>query len=85
MYTICGPYPPYVGQTWCFQNQRSCMEHYREHLQKTRSLANHFSGIRHRKIRAAMGFGKLASLARMLAREGPSRFTIVALQDVANK
>ena len=32
-----------------------------------------------------MGFGKLPSLARMLAREGPSRVTIVALQDVANK
>ena len=85
VYTICGPYPPYVGQTGCFQNQRSCMERYREHLQKARSLANHFSGIRHRKIRAAMGFGKLPSLARMLAREGPSRVTIVALQDVANK
>ena len=85
VYTICGPYPPYVGQTGCFKNTRSCLDRYREHLQKAKSPANHFSGIRHRKIRAATGFGKLPSLARMLAREGPSRVTIVALQDVANK
>ena len=85
VYTVCGPYPPYVGQTGCFQNQRSCLDRYREHLQKAKALANHFSGIRHRKIRVAMGFGKLPSLARMLAREGPARVTIVALQDVADK
>ena len=32
-----------------------------------------------------MGFGKLPSLARMLAQEGPGRVTIVALQDVADE
>ena len=42
VYTICGPYPPYVGQTGCFRNTRSCLDRYREHLQKAKSLANHF-------------------------------------------
>ena len=34
VYTICGPYPPYVGQTWCVTQQRSLLDTYKKHLQK---------------------------------------------------
>ena len=58
------------------------MQRSREHQAKGKALKNHYTGRRHRRIRAAMGLGKLPSLAQMLAREGPRRVMIVVLQRV---
>ena len=50
VHTICGPYPPYVGQTGGITQHRSLLETYEEHLQKAKSLKNQYTGLRHRKI-----------------------------------
>ena len=79
---MCGPYPPYVGQTGCITGFRSLFARYREHLRAARALTNHFLGLRHRRVKSMMSFGKLPSLARMMARHGPAPVTIVGLQTV---
>ena len=79
IYVMCGPYPTYVGQTGCITGVRSLFARYREHVRAARALANHFLGLRHRQVKCMMSFGKLPSLARMVAKHGPPPVTIVGL------
>ena len=82
IYVMCGPYPQYVGQTGCITGVRFLFARYREHLRAARALTNHFLGLRHRRVKSMMSFGKLPSLARMMAKHGPAPVTIVGLQTV---
>ena len=82
IYVMCGPHPPYVGQTGCITGPRSLLARYREHLRAARVLKNHFIGLRHRRVRGLMAFGKLPSLARVLAKHGPACMTMLGVQRV---
>ena len=82
IYIIYGHYPPYIGQTGCISGPRSLMQRYKEHLRKSKTLVNYFSGIRYRRIRGLFQYGRLPSLAGVMAREGPSNFGIVPVQRV---
>ena len=82
IYVMCGPHPPYVGQTGCITGLRSLLARYREHLRAARVLKNHFIGLRHRRVRGLMAFGKLPSLARVLAKHGPACMTMLGVQRV---
>ena len=82
IYIIYGHYPPYIGQTGCITGPRSVMRRYKEHLRKAKTLENYFTGVRYRRVRGLFQFGKLPSLARVMAREGPSKFSIFPVQRV---
>ena len=58
------------------------MHRYKEHLRRARTLAIFFTGVRFRRVRGLFQFGKLPSLARLMAREGPGAFSIVAVEKV---
>ena len=49
------------------------MQRYKEHLRRAKALNKHFQGPKRRRYRKLFAFGKLHSLARLLARNGPAR------------
>ena len=79
---ICGPFAPYVGQTGRITTARSLMQRYKEHLRRAKALNKHFQGPKRRRYRKLFAFGKLPSLERLLARNGPAPATIFPLQKV---
>ena len=77
-----GPHTPYVGQTCRISGLRSLLARYRAHVRAARVLKNYFIGIRHRRVRGLMAFGKLPSLARVLAKHGPACMAMLGVQHV---
>ena len=82
IYVICGPFAPYVGQTGCITAARSLMQRYKDHLKRAKTLNKHFQGPKRRRYRKLFALGKLPSLARLVARNGPAPATIFPLQKV---
>ena len=82
IYVISGPFAPYVGQTGCITTAWSLMQRYKEHLSRAKALNKHFQGPKRRRYRKLFAFGKLHSLGRLLARNGPAPATIFPLQKV---
>ena len=79
---MCGLYPASVGQIGCITCFGSLFAPYREHLHAARALANHFLGLRHRRLKSMMSFGKLPRLGRMMAKHGCALVTILGLEKV---
>ena len=82
IYAVYGRYPPYIGQTGCISSLRSVAERYREHLAKAKRLRNHYGAVRYRRPKGFSGFGRMPSLARLMAREGPGGFSVMAIEAV---
>ena len=58
IYVLWGPFPCYVGQTGCITGERSPFARYIEHVRKAKSLRNHFTSKRFRRVQGLLGFGK---------------------------
>ena len=82
IYIIYSSHAPYVGQTGCISGPRSLMDRFKEHVSKTKLLKAFFTSTRYRRARNLMGFGKMPSLARLMAREGPAFFSIMGVERV---
>lgn len=76
------PHAPYVGQTGCISGPGSLMDRFKEHISKAKTLKAFFTSTRYRPARNLMGFGKMPSLARLMAREGPASFSILGVEKV---
>ena len=72
-----GAHFPFTG---CISGLRMPIERYREHVRKAKALRNHFCGQQFRRIRGLLGIGKLPSLSRLLAREGPQAVSILPVE-----
>ena len=82
IYVLWGLFPFYVVQTGCISHLRTPLERYREHVRKAKALRNHFCGQQFWRVRGLLGFGKLPSLSRLLAREGPQAVSILPVEKV---
>ena len=82
IYIIYGHCAPYVGQTGCIVGPRSLLQRFRKHIRKAKRLKNLFTGLRHRRAIANWSTKCMPSLAKFMARDGPARFSIMAVERV---
>ena len=81
VYAVIGRFAPYVGQLGGkTRQQRTLLRPLHEHIRRGKYLLNHFTGQRHRNLRTANKLGNRPPLARVLARVGGHKASILHLQ-----
>ena len=82
IYIIYGHCPPYVGPTGRITGPWRLLQRFREHIRKAKRLKNLFTGLRHRRAIANWSTKCMPSLAKFMARDGPTRFSIMGVKIV---
>ena len=81
VYAVIGRFAPYVGQLGGkTRQQRTPVSRLHEHIRRAKYLFNHFTGQRRRNLRTAGKLGNRPFLARVLARVGGHKASILPLQ-----
>ena len=82
IYAVCGPHLTYIGQVGAINGIRPPIERFKEHIQKGKSIRNHYAHKSGRNTPARVKLRARPTIGRIFARVGPHTSTMLPIERV---